>query len=197
VLHVTLGAFALLPFWWHAQFGRRSLLEYALEIMLILLVFSGFLGALVEDLLPARMLKLGNQEVRLEDVETASHRLYVEAEELVLGHSEALVHAYLSFVRPLLAGNQPSHTLFWATLTGNNPALAVCQPARLRAGGFGIEARTFHELVNIAERKVELDHNQFNLKMSTAWLLLHRRLAISVLVLMLFHVAGVLFFAGI
>ena len=72
------------------------------------------------------MLKLGNQEVRLEDVEAASHRLYVEAEELVLGHSEALVHAYLLFIRPILAGSQPSRMLLWATLTGNNPASAVC-----------------------------------------------------------------------
>jgi len=197
VVHVTLGVFAMLPFWWHTQFGRRSLLELALEILVMLLVLSGFLGALIEDLLPARMLKLGNQEVRLEDVEAASHRLYVEAEEMVLGHSEALVHAYLSFVRPILAGSQPSRTLLWATLTSNNPALAVCKPARLHAGGFGAEAPAFHELVNIAERKVGLDHNQFNLRMSTAWLRLHRRLAISVLVLIIFHVAGVLYFAGI
>jgi hypothetical protein len=197
VLHVTLGTFAILPFWWHTQFGRRSLLELALEIMVILLVVSGFLGTLVEDFLPARMLKLGNQEVRLEDVEAASHRLYVEAEELVLGHSEALVHAYLSSVRPILASNQRSRTLLWATLTGNNPASMVCKPARLLAGGFGADAATFHELVNIAERKVELDHNQFNLNISGAWLRLHRGLALSVLVLIIFHVAGVLYFAGI
>ena len=197
VVHVTFGVFAMLPFWWHMQFGRQSLLELALEILAMLLVFSGFLGTLVEDFLPARMLKLGNQEVRLEDVEVASHRLYVEAEEMVLGHSEALVHAYISFVRPILAGNQPSRTLLWATLMGNNPALAVCKPARLLAGGFGAEESAFHELVNIAERKVSLDHNQFNLRLNTAWLRLHRRLAIRVLVLIIFHIAGVLYFAGI
>jgi hypothetical protein len=197
VVHVTLGVFAMLPFWWHTQFGRRSLLELALEILVMLLVFSGFFGALVEDFLPARMLKLGNQEVRLEDVEAASHRLYVEAEEMVLGHSEAMVQAYLSFVRPILAGSQPSRTLLWATLRGSNPALAVCKPARLIAGKFGAEAAAFHELVNIAERKVGLDHNQFNLRLGIAWLRLHRRLAISVLVLIIFHIAGVLYFTGI
>jgi hypothetical protein len=85
----------------------------------------------------------------------------------------------------------------WATLTGNNPASGVCKPARLLAGGFGAEAAAFHELVNFAERKVGLDHNQFNLRLSTAWLRLHRRLTISVLVLIIFHVAGVLYFAGI
>ena len=197
VVHVTLGVFALLPFWWHLQFGRRSLLELALEIMVILLVLSGFLGVLVEDFLPARMFKLGNQEVRLEDVEAASHRLYVEAEELVLGHSEQLVHAYLSLIRPILAGSQPAHIMLWATLTASNPALAICKPARIRASGFAAEAATFNELVDIAERKVGLDHNQFNLRLSTAWLRLHRRLAASVLVLIIFHVAGVLYFAGI
>jgi hypothetical protein len=197
VVHITLGVFAMLPFWWHTQFGRRSLLELALEILVILLVLSGFLGTLIEDFLPVRMLKLGSQEVRLEDVEAASHQLYVEAEELVLGHSEALVRAYLSFVRPILAGSQPYRTLLWATLTGINPASAVCQPARLHAAGFGVEAAVFLDLVNIAERKVGLDHNRFNLNLGTAWLWLHRRLAISVLLLIIFHVAGVLYFAGI
>jgi hypothetical protein len=197
VVHVTLGVFALLPFWWHTQFGRRSLLELVLEVLVVMLVLSGFIAALLEDFLPARMVKMNSQEVRSEDVEAASHRLYVEAEELVLGHSEALVHAYLSHVRPVLAGNQPSHKLFWATLTGNNPAPAVCRPARLLAGRFGPEAPVFDELVNLAERKVRLDHNLFNLKLTTEWLLLHRRLAIIVLVLIIFHVAGVLYFAGI
>jgi hypothetical protein len=196
VVHVTLGVSAMLPFWWHTQFGRRSLLELGLEILVISLLLSGFLGAMVEDFLPTRMLKLGNQQVRLEDVEAASHELYVEAEELVLGHSEPLVHAYLSFVRPILVGGQPSRTLLRATLMGKNPATAVCQHARLLAGRFGAEAAVFHELVSIAERKVGLDLNQFNLKLSAAWLRLHRRLAIIVLVLVIFHVAGVLYFAG-
>jgi hypothetical protein len=197
VVHITLGVFAMLPFWWHMEFGRRSLLELGLEILVMLLVLSGFLGALIEDFLPARMLKSGNKEVRPEDVEAASHQLYVEAEELVLGHSETLVRAYLSFVRPILAGSQPDRTLLWATLTGINPASVVCKPARLHAAGLDAEAAVFHELVDIAERKVGLEHNQFNLKLGTAWLRLHRRLAISVLVLIIFHVAGVLYFAGI
>jgi hypothetical protein len=197
VAHITFGVFVMLPFWWHTQFGRRSLLELALEIVMILLVLSGFFGTLVEDFLPARMLKLGNQEVRLEDAEAASHALYVEAEELVLGHSEALVRAYLLAVRPILAGRPPSRTLLWATLMGNNAASAVCKPARLLAGGFGAEAATFHELVDIAERKARHDHNQFNLRLSATWLRVHRRLAIAVLVLIIFHVTGVLYFAGI
>jgi hypothetical protein len=73
----------------------------------------------------------------------------------------------------------------------------VCKPARLLADRFDSEADAFHELVSIAEHKVLLDHNQFNLRLTTEWLRLHRRLAISVLVLIIFHVTGVLYFAGI
>jgi hypothetical protein len=197
VVHVTLGVFALLPLWWHTQAGRRSLLELALEILVILLVLSGFFGALIEDFLPSRMFKMGNEEVRLEDVEAASHRLYVEAEELILGHSENLVQAYLSLVRPILADTQPARIMLLATLTGRNPAAVVCEPARLKAGGFAAEAAVFHQLVDIAEHRVALEHNQFNLRLSTAWLRLHRGLAVSVLLLIIFHVAGVLYFVGI
>jgi hypothetical protein len=197
VAHVTVGVFAMLPFWWHTQSGRQSLLELVLKIMVLLLVFSGFFGVLIEDFLPARMVKAGNPEVRAQDVEAASHALYVQAEELVLGHSEALVHAYLQAVRPVLAGNQPSHTLLWATLTGNKPAADACPRARLLAAGFASEAAVFNQLVDIAEQKIGLDHNQFNLRLSSVWLRLHYRLALSVLVLIVFHVSGVLYFAGI
>jgi hypothetical protein len=197
VAHITLGVFVMLPFWWHTQFGRRSALELALEILVVVMVLCGFLSTLIEDFLPVRMLKLGNQEVRVEDVEAASQKLYVEAEELVLGHSEALVHSYLLEIRPVLAGSQPSGKLLWATLGGKDIAPGVCRSARLLANGFGAEASAFHELVNIAEHKVRLDHNAFNLMLTTNLLRLHRSLAITVLVLIIFHVAGVLYFAGI
>jgi hypothetical protein len=195
--HIALGVMAMLPFWWHTGFGRRSLLELVLEGLVILLVLSGFLGAGLEDFLPVQMLKLGNKEVRLEDVEAAFHQLYVEAEELVLGHSEALVHAYLLSVRPILIGSQSLRTMLCATLAGSDPAPAAGKPVRALADGLGSDSTVLHELVDIAERKVRLEHNQFNLRLGAGWLLVHRRLAIAVLVLIVFHVAGVLYFAGL
>jgi len=195
--HVTLGVFSMLAFWWHTQAGRASLLELVLETLVILLVLSGFVGTLIEDLLPPRMLGMGNKEVRLQDVEAGFHELYVQAEELVLGHSEALVHAYLLSIRPVLRGSQPTWTMLRATLTSNDPAPAVCGAARTLADSFGAEAAVFDELVNIAERKVRLEHNQYNLRLGESWLQVHRRLAITVLALIFFHVAGVLYFAGL
>jgi hypothetical protein len=195
--HVTLGVFAMLPFWWHMQHGRASLLELALATLVILLVLSGFVGAMIEDFLPARSVKLGDKEVRLEDVEAVFHSLYVEAEELVLGHSEALVHAYLLYVRPLLTANQPAFRMLWAILTSRDMAAAACRPARILASAFGTDGPAFNELVNLAEEKVRLEHNQFHLRLNQSWLRFHRWVALTVAGLIVFHIAGVLYFAGL
>jgi hypothetical protein len=197
VAHITLGVFAMLPFWWHTQAGRATALETILKTLVLVLIVSGLLGAIIEDFLPARMLTLGNKEVRLEDVEAGFHQLYVEAEELVLGHSESLVHGYLLALRPILLGNQPLRLMLWATLSGSDPARGACAPARILAEGFGAESGIFHQLVSIAERKVRLEHNQFNLRMGMSWLRVHRLLAVAVFVLIAFHIAGALYFSGI
>jgi hypothetical protein len=80
------------------------------------LVLSGLFGLAIHDLLPRATRP--NQELRLENVEAGFHRLYVEAEEAVLGHSEDLVHAYLRNVRPLLIWEQSPARLIWAVLRG-------------------------------------------------------------------------------
>ncbi|HKV56375.1 MAG TPA: hypothetical protein VJN94_17205 [Candidatus Binataceae bacterium] len=196
-LHLTMGVFAMLPFWWHVESGRVSTLELVLKAAVILLVLSGFFGAMVEEFLPVRMLELGNKEVRLEDVEAGFHQLYVEAEEMVLGHSEALVQAYLASVRPIFSRNQPAHRMLWATLTGSDPSSASCRGARTLAAGFGAEAPVFDGLLDIAQRKVRLEHNQFNLRLGSRWLRVHRRLAMAVALLIIFHVTGVLYFDGL
>jgi len=98
--HITLGVLVLLPFWWHVDAGRATMLERALFTTVVLVVLSGLFGVAIHDLLPrATRIRL-NQELRREDVEAGFHQLYVEAEEAVLGHSENLVHAYLRNVRP-------------------------------------------------------------------------------------------------
>lgn len=195
--HVTIGVFAMLPFWWHMQYGRASRLEIVLESVFILTVLSGFLGTIIGDFLPARMRKWPDQEVRLQDVEAGFHALYVEAEEMVLGHSEALVHAYLRHVRPILTGNQPALAMLRATLAGSDPAQEACATARQAGAALGADAAIYASLAGIAERKVRLEHNQFNLRLCTGWLDFHRGLVTLAVVLIVFHVIGVLYFAGV
>jgi hypothetical protein len=121
----------------------------------------------------------------------------VKAEELVLGYFEPLVHAYLSPPGTIMLGSQRTLGLLCATFAFTNSAPTICRLARLAADGFGVEAAIFNELVDLAKRKVVLDHNQFNLKLSTEWLRLHCNIAIAVLALTSFYIAGVLYFVGI
>jgi len=196
--HVILGVGVLLPLWWHIeQGGTASRLEAALAAVAAMLMLSGLAGAMIQDFLPHSMRIRPAQEVRFEDVDAALHDLYVQAEETILGRSEALVHAYLRHVRPVMLGTRPGRALFVATLTGADPAAPVA--ARLRECGEEVpdEAETWQRLVVLAERKVRLDHNHFNLSLSVGWMRVHIALAIALGALTAFHIAGVIYFAGL
>jgi hypothetical protein len=195
-LHITIGVLALLPFWWHVNAGRATPLERVLESTVILIVLSGLFGVAIHDLLPHAMRIRPNQEVRLEDVEVGFHQLYYEAEETILGHSEDLVHAYLKNVRPLLIGSQPPVRLIWATLRGTDPAPRACRTALHAAATVGGDEAIYRELVEVAARKVRLEHNQFNLRLGTVWLKFHIALVVIMGVEVAFHVTGVLYFVG-
>ena len=56
---------------------------------------------------------------------------------------------------------------------------------------------SIRELVGIAERKVRLEHNQFNLRLGTVWLKFHIALVLIMAVEIVFHITGALYFAGI
>ena len=194
--HITLGVLVLLPFWWHVDAGRATILERALFSTVVLVIVSGLFGLMIHDLLPRAMRVRPNQEVRLEDVEAGFHQLFVEAEEAVLGHSERLVHAYLENVRPLLIGEQSPARLIWATLRGSDPAPRACRTALAAAATAGADEAIYRELVEIAARKVRLEHNQFNLRLNTGWLSFHIGLVVILGVEVAFHVTGVLYFVG-
>jgi len=195
--HITIAVVALLPFWWHIDEGRATTLELALKVMVVMLVASGLAGAMIQDLLPPRVRKRPEQEVRIEDIEAAFHALYVEAEEAVLGHSEELVRAYLHNVRPLLTGALPIRKMLWATLIGLDLGPVACAPARSASAGLRTDTEAYARLIGIAERKIRLEHNRFNLQLGVAWLRFHIGFALVVGALIAFHVIGVLYFAGI
>jgi hypothetical protein len=198
VYHVILGVGVLLPLWWHMEQGAgASRLEAALAALAAMLLLSGLAGSLVQDLLPHSMRIRPAQEVRPEDVEAALHELYVEAEEAILGHSEALVQAYLKYVRPVMLGTRPARAMLAATLGGSDPAAPVAAKLRAQGAQMADEAETWQRLVTLAEHKVRLDHNRFNLSLGVGWMRVHIALAIALGVLTAFHIAGVLYFAGL
>jgi hypothetical protein len=197
IIHVTAGALMLLPFWWHTDAGPATPLENILKVGVILLVATGTLGLTIQVVIPHEMLLRGAQEVRQQDVDQHMRQLYVEAEETVLGHSETLVHTYLANIRPLLTRSHPGYRFFWATLVRSDPAPSLTIAARRAGASLGPDQPAYDALLDIAERKIRLEHNRFNLRFSRSWLRFHIGLFMIVSVMVIFHVAGVLYFAGV
>jgi hypothetical protein len=197
IVHTTAGALMLLPFWWHTEAGPATPLESVLKACVILLVATGAIGLTLQTAMPHLMLLRGAQEVRQQDVDQRMRQLYVQAEETVLGHSETLVRAYLANIRPLLTRAHPGYRFFWATFTGTDSASSLTKAARRSGASLGPEQSAYKALLEIAERKIRLEHNRFNIRFGKSWLRFHIGLFMIVSVMVIFHVVGVLYFAGV
>ncbi len=196
--HLTLGMLALLPLSWHVTTVAMSPLEAVLAALVVLLFMSGIFGAILQDRLPHSMTRLAEHEVRLEDVQAKVNAVYHQAEEKILGHDEKLIKAYVSYIRPILMSDRSVSrwTLLIATVKGINPGERACAAATERIAESSDE-NTYRELLALAMRKVNLDHNSFNIHLSTGWLNVHIILSALTFALLIFHVAGVLYFGGI
>ena len=198
-VHITLGILVALPLWWHMSAGLMSFEEILLALVVALLLLSGLVGVAIQDLLPIAIQAMSEHEVRLEDVTARIDVVYVEAEEMVLGHQEALVQAYIKHLKPILEADRTASRsrLLLATLTKRNPGAEICAGFRAMAPQFGDEAPVWNALVDLAARKINLEHNVFNLHFSTDWLSLHIALALCTFGLLMFHIVSVLYFKGL
>jgi hypothetical protein len=194
--HVSAGILVLVPLWWHLDTGLMSPLEAVLMAAVALLILTGIAGVYVQDALPHAMTLRAEHQVRLMDVDAKINAIYVEAEEKILGHQEQLVQTYLRELRPILIGSQSKLTLLRATLTSTDPGSAACTQASAHAERLGDEAPLYRELLALAQRKINLEHNAFNLRLSMGWLRYHVGISIVTFVLIAFHVAAVMYFAG-
>jgi hypothetical protein len=196
--HVTLGMLALLPLAWHVTTVAMSPLEAILATLVVLLFISGIFGAILQDKLPHSMLGRAEHQVRLEDVDSKVYAVYRQAEEKILGHDEQLIKTYISAIKPILLSDRslPRRTLLMATLRGVDPGELACAAAAEKIAESGDE-KTYRELLALAVRKVNLDHNTFNIHLSTGWLNVHIVLSVLTFAFLIFHVAGVLYFGGI
>ena len=193
--HITLGVFALLPFWWHVEVGPASRLEVALKVMVLVLVASGLLGTIINDCCLRRCVKSPTRRFAFKTWTRIISALR-RAEEAVLGHSEELVHAYLRHVRPLLTGTQPKRKMLWATMTGADPAPALCMSARAASAGLGNDAKVSRSWSVLRSGK-SASSKTVHLRLGVIWLRFHMGFALIVGILVTFHVIGVLYFAGI
>lgn len=194
--HVVVAMLALLPFWWHMQRHLMGPLEAALAAAVALLFASGFFGVVIQDVLPHQMTRFDEHEVRSQDVNAKINAIYVEAEEKILGHQEALVQTYLARIKPILVSNLPSLPFLFATLASRDFGPRYCADLLSEEGKLGADAPVWRELVDLTIRKVNLEHNDFNLWLSISWLRFHVVTAILTGILVTFHVLAVLYYGG-
>ena len=198
-VHITLGILVALPLWWHMSSGLMSPVEMLLALTVVLLLLSGVVGVAIQEFLPPAIETMPEREVRLQDVASRIDATYVEAEEKVLGHPEALVQAYLKNLKPILEADRiaPRWRLLGATLNRRDLGSEMCAQWHQAAAQFGDDAAVWKELVDLTARKLNLEHNAFNLNFSTEWLTFHIVLAVCTFGLLIFHVLSVLYFYGL
>jgi len=198
-VHITLGILVALPLWWHMSSGLMSLVEMLLGLAVVLLLLSGVLGVAIQEYLPPAIETMPEREVRLQDVASRIDATYVEAEEKVLGHPEALVQAYLKNLKPILEADRIASRwrMLGATLRRRDLGSEMCAQWQRVAAQFGDAASVWKELVDLTARKLNLEHNAFNLNFSTEWLTFHIVLAVCTFGLLIFHVLSVLYFYGL
>jgi hypothetical protein len=210
-LHVTVGIIVILPLWWHLGTGLMSPLELVLFVAVVLLIVSGIFGIIVQDYLPRTVQKRAAHEVRMRDADAKIDAIYVEAEEKVLGHPEEMVKAYLENIRPILSADRaPRRTLLWATIRGIDAGPELSAHLYPIAGTIKEQikdenilkdwdakhAPAWKDLVDLVKDKINLEHNEFNLHLSTDWLAFHVVVALTTFGLLIFHVGSVLYFYG-
>jgi hypothetical protein len=198
-VHVTLGILVILPLWWHMSSGLMSPVEMLLAIAVALLLLSGIVGVAIQEYLPRAIEAMAEREVRLEDVAARTDAVYVEAEEKVLGHPPGFVEAYVKNLKPILEAEKVATRweLFRATTTRRNVGAETCARFQKIGAEFGDDAAAWNELVALAARKINLEHNRFNLNFSTEWLRFHIAVALCTFGLLVFHVSAVLYFYGL
>jgi len=198
-VHITLGILVALPLWWHMSSGLMSPVEVLLALAVALLLLSGLFGVAIQEYLPPAIEMMPEREVRLQDVASRIDATYVEAEEKVLGNPEALVQAYLKDLKPVLEADRITSRwrLLGATLKRRDLGSTLCAHWYQAASQFGDDATVWKELVDLTARKLNLEHNAFNLNFSTDWLSFHIVLAVGTFGLLILHVASVLYFYGL
>ena len=195
-VHIAIGVAGTAAFISHMQAGARNPLETVLACAVVMLIASGYLGTLIQDLVPSLSARDETREVRLEDVaerlqEIENPQRY---KDKFLGRSTELHDAFKNRIEPILHSPEPAWKLFGAFIRGADASSAACLRAWAERKTIPAADRSlYYELLDMAALKVDLEQNRFELLLSTRWLNIHVALAVVIGVLVVFHVFGVLY----
>ena len=196
VAHLVIGIVCVVPLGWHVRAAHGGVIEQVLFACVFLVIGSGLLGALLQYLLPQSLLHATERQVRIRDVYEKQRVLYVDAEEQILGHrTDTFVESYIAEVKPVLLQETPLLSLCQAVLLRKDPGVPIHKRlAALLERIEESEREAFQQLIGLAEEKVRLDLNLFQLKLTTGWLVFHDVVVIGGGALMVLHIVSVLYF---
>ena len=196
VAHLIIGLVCIVPLWWHVQAAHGGVIEQLLFGCVVLVIGSGLFGALVQYLLPQSLLSAAERQVRMRDVQEKQRELYVEAEEQILGHkTDNFIETYLAEVKPVLLQETPVFALCQALLLRKDLGARLQQRLILLLERLEQhEHEAFQHLIGLAEEKVRLDVNLFQLSLTTGWLVFHDAVIVVGGGLTLLHIIAVLYF---
>lgn len=196
VAHLIIGILCLVPLGWHVRAAHGGVVEQMLLGCVFLVIGSGLLGAVLQYLLPQSLLHATERQVRIRDVHEKQRALYVDAEEQILGHkTDPFIESYLTAVKPVLLQETPILALWQSLLLRQDPGTGL----QKRLGALldrvdKNEHEAFQHLIELAEEKVRLDLNLFQLKLTTGWLVFHSVVVIGGGALTVLHILAVLYF---
>lgn len=196
VAHLVIGIGCIVPLWWHVRAAHGGMVEQLLFGCVLLVIGSGLLGVLVQYGLPQSLLTAAERQVRIRDVQEKQRELYVEAEEQILGHkTDSFIETYLAEVKPILLQEPRVLSLWQALLLRKDLGSQLQQRLALLLERIEQhEHEAFLHLIGLAEEKVRLDLNLFQLKLTTGWLVFHSVVVIGGGALTVLHILAVLYF---
>lgn len=198
-LHAYMGVAALLVFILHTNWWwTGGALEGLLYLAFVLTAGSGVLGIYLSRRLPARLTRRG-EEVIYERIPGFMAQLQADAESAVLDTAEKTRSSTLpDFYNRELAEffSGPRH--FWAHLRGTGrPTFMLTQRLHGLRRYLGDSEREAHErLLELVERKDELDFHYALQSALKWWLLLHVPATAAMLILSLVHLVLVYAFTA-
>ncbi len=196
VAHLVIGIVCVVPLGWHVRAAHGGVIEQVLFVCVFLVIGSGLLGALLQYLLPQSLLHATERQVRIRDVHEKQQALYVEAEEQILGRkNETFIESYIAEVKPVLLQDTPVLSLCQAVLLRKDPGARIHKRLVLLLERLEEpEREAFRHVIDLAEEKVRLDLNLFQLKLTTGWLVFHAIVVIGGGALTALHIVSVLYF---
>ena len=188
--HIIASSILFGVFWAHAGFWPMGFYEQILTALIYVLFVGGFVGLVLQKVLPVRLNQIG-LEVVYEEIPTRIHSIQKEITNyvrsvVIKNPNSVLSDHYFEVLAPFLSG--PSN--FWAHLIGGNA------PKRWRMNKAAsidkyLDAQDqddYEKILLLIDQKISLDSAYAHQSIMKYWLFFHVPLSAVTILLIFWHV---------